>query len=327
MKKGKHRKDLMFIALILILVLVMLYCGLQILESTVLSTGQGSGETVASKTVTYNGVDYFPRQDITVVMVLGIDQYGPVEDSGTYTNPGAADMVALVILDEQAESVSMLYLNRDTMLSVPVLGIGGKQAGTWFGQLALAHTYGSGLADSCESTRKAVSDFLGGLHIDYYVSMNMDAIAILNDAVGGVTVNVTEDFSQVDETITLGELTLNGQQAINYVRTRKDVGDQLNLSRIERQKEYLTSFGEALAGKLESDGEFAVRAYEQVSQYIVTDCSAATISGLMSRYSNYAIGQIVTPQGENVMGETYYEFYADETALWELVLSLFYAPK
>ena len=67
--------------------------------------------------------------------------------------------------------------------------------------------------------------------------MNMDAIATMNDAVGGVKVTVTEDFSKVDPTIPMGEAILRGQQAINYVRTRKNVGDQLNLSRIERQKE------------------------------------------------------------------------------------------
>ena len=40
MKKKKHGGELVFFGLILILVLVMLYSGLQILESTVLYRGQ-----------------------------------------------------------------------------------------------------------------------------------------------------------------------------------------------------------------------------------------------------------------------------------------------
>ena len=59
---------------------------------------------------------------------------------------------------------------------------------------------------------------------NYYISMNMDAIAILNDAVGGVTVNVTDDFSAVDPSITKGEVTLKGDQALTFIQTRKDVG-------------------------------------------------------------------------------------------------------
>lgn len=317
----------MFYAVILILVLVMLFSGLRILESTVLRTGQGSGETFVSKTITRDGIAYFPRQDITTVLVMGIDQYGPVEKSDTYSNTGASDMNMLLIFDEVAETCAVLHLNRDTMLEMPVLGLGGKKAGTYFGQLALAHTYGTGLSDSCENVRKTISDFLHGAQIDYYVAMHMDAISILNDAVGGVKVNVTEDFSAVDPSITMGEVTLMGEQAINYVRTRKDIGDQLNISRIRRQQEYLDGFVEAFRAKQEQAKEFIVAAYEQVQPYLVTDCSANAISGMVERFSDYRVSEVVTPEGRNVLGEKYFEFYVDEEKLDALILRLLYAPK
>ena len=327
MKKKTLGKDLVFLGLILILVLVMLYSGLQILESTVFHTGQEGSGNFVSKTIERNGIAYFPRQDITVVMVLGIDQFGPVTQSESYNNRGAADMDILLIFDETNKQINVLHLNRDTMLSMPVLGIGGRQAGTYYGQLALAHTYGSGLSDSCENTRQAISDFLYGLKIDYYVAMNMDAITILNDAVGGVTVDVTEDFSAVDPTITMGKTTLLGDQAINFVRSRKDVGDSLNLSRIERHKVYLDGFAEAFRAKQEADAAFVLSAYEQVAPYLVTDLSANAISGMMDRYSDFEINEIVSPKGENRVGEEYMEFYVDEEALDALILRLFYAPK
>ena len=327
MKKKKHGKDLVFLAVILILVLVMLYSGLQILESTVLYTGQETAGNSTSKTITRNGIDYFPRQDITVVLVMGIDQYGQVADSETYSNQGASDMNILLIFDETNEICSVLHLNRDTMVEMPVLGIGGRKAGTFYGQLALSHTYGSGLEDSCENTVETISNLLYGIRIDYYVAMNMDAIAILNDAVGGVTVNVVNDFSQVDPTIPLGQVTLMGQQAINFVRTRKDVGDQLNLSRIERHKEYIDSFVESFRAKREQEPEFIMTAYNEVAPYLVTNCSANAISGMVDRYGDYQIGEVTSPEGENVMGEEYFEFYLDEEKLDELILRLFYAPK
>lgn len=327
MKKRKHGIDIVFVAVILILVLVMLYSGLRILESTVLYSGQGTEETIVSRTITRDGVDYFPRKDVTTVLVMGIDRFGPVEDSGYYTNTGAADMVMLLIFDEQTRQCDVLHLNRDTMLQMPVLGLGGKKAGTYFGQLALSHTYGTGLHDSCENTRETVSDFLYGITIDYYVAMHMDAISILNDAVGGVTVTVTEDFSQVDPTITLGEMTLRGDQAIHYVRTRKDVGDQLNLSRIERQQAYIDGFVAAFREKQESDPEFLAEAYERAADYIVSDCSVNAISGMIRRYGDYKVDEVVSPEGENVLGEEYFEFYVDEQQMDALILRLFYAPK
>lgn len=326
MSKQKQLRKVLFLCIILILLVVLIISGLRILESTVFLKWHVPEETVKSKTVTVDGVGYFPRQDITVIMVLGIDEFGPVVASETYTNPGAADMVALLVFDNQKKTCDVLCLNRDTMVEMPVLGIGGKQAGTIYGQLALSHTYGSGLKDSCENTKKTISDFLGGITIDYYVAMNMDAIAIANDAVGGVTVNVTDDFSDVDPSITKGQITLKGDQAINFVRTRKGVGDQKNLSRIERQKEYMEGFLAAFRQKGD-DEVFVLDTYDAVSRYIVTDCSAKTITTLLSRYADYDLGELISPEGENVMGEQYYEFYADEEKLDALVLRLFYAPK
>ena len=327
MKRKAQARELAYFLLILILVLVFLLSGLRILESTVFSSGENPEEGHVRKTITRDGVEYFPRQDITVVMVMGIDQEGPVADSGYYRNSGAADMVLLLIFDEKAEEARILYLNRDTMLQMPVLGLDGKQAGTNYAQLALAHTYGSGLEDSCVNTVKTVSGFLNGIAIDYYVSANMDAIAILNDAVGGVTVTVEDDFSQVDPGLSKGTVTLKGKQAAAFVRSRQGVGDQLNLSRIRRQKVYLEAFTEAFRKALEGNSEFVVKTYEQISPYLVTDCSVNTISGMLSRYKGYEIAEIITPEGENVLGEEYYEFHVDAASLDRLVLRLFYAPK
>jgi len=327
MKKKKHGSELVFFGIILILVLMMLYSGLRILESTVLYRGQDQEPVFESKTITRDGVDYFPRQDITTVLVMGIDKYGPVEKSDMYTNTGASDMNMVLIFDEVNEICNVLHINRDTMLEMPVLGIGGRPAGTYYGQLALAHTYGTGLEDSCENVRKTISDFLYGVELDYYVAMHMDAIGILNDAVGGVTVNVTEDFSAVDPTIGLGEVKLMGEHAINYVRTRREVGDQLNISRIQRQQKYMDGFVDSFRRAMTEETDLIISAYEQVQPYLVTDCSANAISGMVDRFSGYRINEVVVPEGRNVMGEKYYEFYVDEQLLDELILRLFYAPK
>ena len=326
-KRNGVKKIALFCAL-LVLVLVMFTSGLRIRESTDFSLPQvPQSEPAATKTITRNGVDYFPRQDITVLMLLGIDQSGQMEDSGSYNNSGAADVVMLVIFDETNSQYSILYLNRDTMLEMPVLGLGGRQAGTRYGQLALAHGSGSGLKDSCENVRKTVSDFLYGLRIDYYLSMNMDAIGILNDAVGGVTVEVTDDFSAVDDTIPLGSVKLSGEQAVQFIRARSRVGDQLNQSRIQRQKEYLTGFAAALQEKAAGNNSFLVEVYDRIAPYSVTDCTAVSLSALGERFGSYTLDQIVTPEGENVLGETYMEFYVDAEALDALILKLFYAPK
>lgn len=311
----------------LILVLAMIYGGLRIAESTVLFGNQTPTGTKTSKTITVNGVDYYPRQDITVLLLIGIDKYGPAESSGYYRNDGDADMVTLLIMDDSEKTFSILTLNRDTMVEMPVLGFGGQEAGKAYAQLTLAHTYGSGLEDSCENVKKTVSQFLLGADIDYYVSFRMDAVSIINDGVGGVTVNVTEDFSDIDPTITMGQITLKGTQAINYLRTRKDVGDQLNISRLERHKGYMTAFVEAFRQTEQQDPEKILEAYDALKPYLVTDCPTAALSTLMEHLADYTFKTIYTPEGENILAEQYYEFHADVESVTALALELFYIQK
>ena len=331
MRRIEQAKKLVYICLILVLVITILFSGLRILESTVLYPDSGKLGPTATLTIERNGISYFPRQDITTILLMGIDNRGKVEDSGSYVNSGRADMVTLLIFDKTNEQLDVLCLNRDTMLDMPELGLGGKIAGTAYGQLALSHTYGSGLKDSCENTKQTVSDFLYGLNINYYVALNMDAVSILNDSVGGVTVDVTEDFSAVDPTIIQGQMTLNGQQALNYVQTRRDVDDQLNLSRMERQKKYMEGFVRSFQAANQQD-TFVVETYEAVSEYLVSDFTTKSISSVLNQFSGYALDEIVSLQGENKLGEgnngeQVYEFYPDEEALDALILRLLYAPK
>ncbi|MBQ6626773.1 MAG: LCP family protein [Ruminococcus sp.] len=327
MTKNKKKAPVITIVIVTILVAVAVFSGFKVLDSAFNTESQINDSTSSKKTVEIDGKKYFPRQDITVLMFMGIDEYGEVKPSDSYLNTGENDMVALAVFDEIEKSYSVLVLNRDTMMDIHVLGLGGQDAGTIYAQLALAHTYGSGLEDSCENAVRTVSDFLSGLTVDYYLSMNMDAISILNDAVGGVTVNVTDDFSQIDPSIGMGEVTLKGEQALSYVKTRKDVSDQMNISRMDRHKEYMNNFVKAFNEKVKEDDTFVLKVYEDIAPYIVSDCSVNSMSAMLNRYADYTLNEIVTPQGENVLSGDYMEFYVDEKQLDELVLKMFYTEK
>lgn len=307
---------------IILLVVVLLYSVVRIADA-LLNPEEGQNTSTQSKVIVKDGISYYPRQDIMVMLVAGIDETGPVKNSGTYNNPGEADMVTLVILDQDERKMDLLTLNRDTIVDMPVLGVDGKVAGTYRGQLALAHTYGSGLKDSAENLKNTVSNLLYDLHIDYYVTMNMDAIGILNDQVGGVAVQVEDDFSAVDATIGKGYVRLNGQQAVSFLRSRQQVGDQLNLTRMKRQEIYMSAFVKELKRNLQEKDRFASDSYDKVSPYMVTDLSSSALLGLVQYYSDYDLGETYRLEGENRV-EEFMEYHLDEQALEKTVLELFY---
>lgn len=310
----------------LILVLGIVYSGLQILELTVFY-GQEREFEVETKTITRDGVKYFPRQDINVILLMGINQEGPAHAEEP-NHGNAADMVALAVIDEKAESWSILNLNRDSMVDMPMLDTAGKEIDVGYAQLSYAHTFGTGMEDSCENTRKTVSNLLGGVNIDYYISINIEAIAMLNDAVGGVTVNVEDDFSAVDPSIPKGTVTLMGNQARSFVQSRWYVGDQLNLSRIERQKQYMDGFVDSFKNTMQtSDTGFVLNTYNEVAPYLVSDLPVSTLTGMVERYMDYPLTAVYSLEGENKLEDNYHKFYIDEDHLEDLRLELFYAPK
>ena len=320
----RHRllKVLAVIAIV-VLVFVIAFAALHLAESSLVKKNP-VGEQHVSKTIIRDGVAYYPRQDITTVLLMGIDDSGEKVGGVSYRNDGHADVLLLAVLDDTSKTYNIISINRDSMVTMPVLGIGGRPADTRYGQIALSHTYGGGLEDSCENVKKTVSDLLCGIGIDYYAAMNMDGVPVLNDAVGGVEVEVVDDFSGIDDTIAMGTVVLEGEQALNFVRIRMGVGDQLNLSRMDRQKAFMEGFIDKIRGQ--SD-RYLLDLYDTVSDYVVTDCNGNAMADLASRFSEYTLEEIVYLKGENVKGEVFMEYHLDEDALDQMTIELLYEPK
>ena len=275
----------------------------------------------------YNGQAYNYNENLSALLILGIDDPELTEtDAGR--NTSQADLLLLAVFDPEAKECTLIQLNRDTMCDVPALDVDGNYVGLMNQQLALAHTYGNGLEKSCENTVYAVSRFLYGIGIDNYFALTMDAIPVLNDLVGGVTVTVEDDFTGVDETLVKGEtVTLSAENVEHYVRSRMSMKeDPTNLNRMKRQRTYMVGLVQALKEAAARDSSFVIDAYTAISQSLVTDCSIDELSDYTNRFSDYTLKSIVTPEGEAVQGEKYMEFYVDEEALQQLVVDTFYVP-
>lgn len=271
-----------------------------------------------------DGQWYSPRKDIETLLVFGVDQMEPFSDSGSYNNNGQADFFMLAVFDQTQENMTVLHINRDTMTQIPVLGVTGQHAGYITGQLALAHTYGSGLQDSCENTVDAVSLLLDGVEIDHYVAMTMSAVPQLNDLVGGVPVTVLDDFTGIDDTLIKGEqVTLLGQQALTYIRIRAGLEDSTNIKRMKRQQQYFESFMHQVS-LLDEENIPDVNEIEVLSSNILSDCTINQLSDLAEKYAAYPLFELQTMAGETVQGTEYIEYYPDQVALEQQVLKLFY---
>jgi len=280
------------------------------------------------QTIRYNGQWYVYNDDIETILVMGLDKYESQVQEDSYNNDMQADFLTLLILDKGEDTATALHLNRDAMAQMNVLGLKGEVVDTTTAQLALAHTYGSGGKDSGKNTADAVSGFLYDVPVDHYLSLTMDAVQALNDLVDGVTVTVLDDFSGVDPTLVKGqEITLKGEQALTYVRTRKGVGDETNALRMKRQQQYMNKLFTLVTNKVTTDDNFITRAALEISDYMVSDCTVDQLKRISAFVSEYSLSDIRSIEGESIKGEKFMEFYPDEEKLQEMIIELFFEPK
>ena len=275
-----------------------------------------------------DGVKYRPKKRLTTVLLIGTDQEQEQAEKkvNDFRSGGQADFLVLLAADENAGTILPIQINRDTVTPIQTLNSFGRDAGLWTAQICLSHSFGDGKEQSCRFTADAVSRYLGDAAIDNYVALNLAGIPAFNDALGGVTGTLEDDFSAYDETMIPGTpLTLQGPQAEYFVRMRYYVGEQSNASRLKRQKVYMEGAQAILEEKIHGDAQFFIDFFEAMGPYLVTDMSTGRLinfADLLSRSEFLPMAEI---EGESfVGGNGLMEFHPDEESLQSVILAAFY---
>ncbi len=315
-------------AAIVLLVVFLLSAGLLLMKAWENSQGQFAGQYANGVFLEHEGTEYALRDRVETFLILGLDKFEGSFDEGAYNNDKQADFLLLFVLDHAAKKCTTLQLNRDAMVQMNVLGVAGNKIGTVTKQLALSHTYGNGGDVSCYNTATAVSNMLCGIKVDHYLSVTMDTVPMFNDLVGGVEVTVMDDFTGIDDTLVKGQtVTLMGQQALTYVRTREGLEDSTNMHRMERQRQYLKALEAKTRQCMENNDTFLAEAVLKLTENMVTDRSVNQLQSLADSISAYESVDILTLDGHYEQGPEFMEYYVDETAVKELVIALFCTEK
>ena len=276
------------------------------------------------ETVEVDGVTYRKRDDLTVILAMGVDH--ETQDEYEYRKAGQADFLRLIVLDNKKKTVQQLQIDRDTITPVTMLGVLGDRYEPVTQQICLGYAFGDGRQSSCEVTVEAVENLLGGQKIDQYLSMGLDGISTLNDLAGGVTVTLEDDFSAIDPAMTKGTtLTLWGDQAEVYVRTRRSIGVGTNEARMVRQEQYIRQITGQLDEKVRQDQNFVLTAYDALEPYLYTNIPRGQLANEAWAAKDYERLETIKPEGTYQVGDDgFMEFYPDAASLQQAVLQLFY---
>ena len=273
-KKRNGKRKLMRYLSIALLIIFLLAGAFLLLELWEKRQGNFPEQEPQDTAIEYNGDKYVINESVESFLIMGLDKFEDAIDNESYNNNQQADFLMLLVFDNEEKKCTAIHLNRDTMVDMNILGVAGQKVGTVYKQLALAHTYGNGKDVSCRNTADAVSGLLNGVKVNHYLSITMDAVPVLNDLLGGVEVTVLDDFTGIDDSLKKGEtVTLHGEQALTYVRTRYGLEDSSNSTRMVRQKQYLNAIYDKAMLRIDEDDEFVVEASVKLADYIVSDRS------------------------------------------------------
>lgn len=280
--------------------------------------------------VKYNGQVYAYNEDILTFLVMGIDKNRDVKEVEEGTNGGQADALFLVVLNPHDNSLSVIGINRNTMTDISVYDDNGAYVNTIKAQIAVQHGFGNGVEESCEYQVNAVQHLFYEMPVHGYAAINMSAIGPLTDMVGGVDVVALEDIKSGNSTVIKEgeEVHLEGDLAFAYIHNRdtKEFGSADH--RLERQKQFITTYLQKVKQKTKEDIGFPISVYQSIAPQTVTSLTVDEMTYLVSIAKDYSFDEnyLYTLKGETKQGDVFEEFYVDETDLFELILKIFYEP-
>ncbi|MEU3185042.1 LCP family protein [Streptomyces sp. NPDC006923] len=190
------------------------------------------------------------------ILIIGTDKRTGAgnEGYGDKGSVGHADTNILLHVSKDRTNATALSIPRDLMTDIPdcptkqpdgstkvIPGTTGVRFNTSLGQ--------DGRDPGC--TMRTVSE-LTGLKVDHFMMADFNAVKTLTTAVDGVEVCLAKDVDDPDSHLKLsaGEHTLQGEQALAFVRTRHSFGNEGDLDRIKVQQQFLAS----LMRKMKSSG-------------------------------------------------------------------------
>ncbi len=179
-----------------------------------------------------------PEQPGTAILLVGSDSRAGLTEQeqkelGTGTTQGQRTDTMMILYQPLKGSPVLISLPRDSYLPIPGYGKNKLNAAYAFGGPKL-------LIQTIEQNT--------GLRIDGYIEIGFGGFVNLVDAVGGVEICLDQPMLDRDSHADLpaGCQTLNGKDALSYVRMRK-ADPRGDLGRMERQREFIGALIKKLA--------------------------------------------------------------------------------
>lgn len=170
--------------------------------------------------------------------------------------PVRADVQMLLHASADRSNITVISIPRDTQVAIP------ECTDPDTGEVhpaAESDSINNALAHGGPGCVLATWEELTGVYIDHFMMVDFAGVVDMADAVGGVPVCVEENIDDPKSGLRLsaGESVVEGEQALQWLRTRKAFADGSDIGRTRAQQMYLSNMVEELqsSASLTNTGE------------------------------------------------------------------------
>ena len=231
------------------------------------------------------------------ILVMGSDTRhgaGNAEIGDEDDASGLTDVMMLVHVTENRDAVTVVSFPRDLVVEIP------KCTDPETGEEFPAHRdmLNSAVENGGPGCTVAAVNELAGVDIDHFMLADFHAVKELSSTVGGVQVCVNRPVDDPKSGLKLpaGISSVEGDQALAFLRSRAAFGDGGDETRIRSQQSFLAS----LTRKIQSDGTLTnlpqlYRIAEVMTQNLHVDeglTSLPTLVGIAGTFAGIDLGRI-----------------------------------
>ncbi|MER5429342.1 LCP family protein [Streptomyces sp. NPDC002588] len=189
----------------------------------------------------------FNKDKAINILLIGTDKRTGEGNTkyGDANSVGHADTTILLHVSKDRTNATALSIPRDLIVDVPDCPTTQEDGTTKVikGEDNVRFNTSLGQEERTASCTVRTVTELTGIQADNFMVADFNAVKTLTTAVGGVEVCLAKDIDDADSHLKLskGTHTIEGEQALAFLRTRHSVGFGGDLSRIELQQQFLSS--------------------------------------------------------------------------------------
>ena len=301
-KAKKKKKTPMWLPLAVTLAVVAVISGVVIYAASMVNKVEENikpEENAASLVEEIQTLEEY-KGDVVNILVCGIDYEEGRAYSSDGTNDGMTDMILYCQFDIKGGALRMLQIPRNSLVATKGRKVNLSNGKTY----AVSNYQINSVALSNGGNIAALAEVIYDqykLPIDYYVTIDMQALVEMVDNFGGIEVYIPHDMSFAGSALKQGYRNLNGSAAEFFVRCRHGEGysnsdiDRLNMQRY---------FYAGLFKRVRSMGITDVLSQLDLvfRNYIHTDMDLTTIAKMLVSFTRIDSANIMLAQTPVFMG-------------------------